>query len=138
MFREVASDLAGTIDCVTTVAEFRRYLLQRSPSLVIFDVQVEDGTWRDILDRQIGTEDSPLLVVSSGDADDCLWAEVLNLGGYLVIAKPFNQGEVRHLLVSTMMRKSYSRARSSNTVRKRSPLACAVGAGPSSEASSRL
>lgn len=124
----VASDLGCTIDCITTLAGLRRYLLQTSPSLIIFDVRVEDGTWKDILNRQTGTQGSPLLVVSSADADDCLWAEVLNLGGHEVIAKPFNKVEVRYLLVSAMMRNAYSRPRSSNTMHKGIPLVRVAGA----------
>jgi hypothetical protein len=36
----------------------------------------------------------PNLIVSSRLADDRLWAEVLNLGGYDVLARPFNRVEV--------------------------------------------
>jgi len=36
----------------------------------------------------------PLLIVSSRNADERLWAEVLNLGGFDVIATPFDSFEV--------------------------------------------
>jgi DNA-binding response OmpR family regulator len=39
----------------------------------------------------------PLLVVTSRVADDRLWSEVLNLGGYDVLAKPLNTKEVFHV-----------------------------------------
>ena len=37
---------------------------------------------------------SPLLIVTARCADDQLWAEVLNLGGYDVLMKPFERTEV--------------------------------------------
>jgi DNA-binding response OmpR family regulator len=36
----------------------------------------------------------PLLLVVSKHADENLWAEVLNLGGYDVLLKPFERAEV--------------------------------------------
>jgi DNA-binding response OmpR family regulator len=42
--------------------------------------------------------------VTSRTADECLWAEVLNLGGYDVLAKPFNSNEFIQV-VSTAWRR---------------------------------
>ena len=36
----------------------------------------------------------PVVIVTSRIADDSLWAEVLNLGGYDVLAKPFREAEL--------------------------------------------
>ena len=41
---------------------------------------------------------SPLLLVTSKTADENLWAEVLNLGGYDVLMKPFELGEVTRVI----------------------------------------
>ena len=38
------------------------------------------------------------MIVSSRLADDCLWAEVLNLGGYDLLAKPFAAAEVSRVV----------------------------------------
>lgn len=65
-------------------------------AIVLCDSHLTDGTWLDILNR-ISTElDPPLLIVTSRFADERLWAEVLNLGGFDVIAKPFEVREVEH------------------------------------------
>jgi len=40
----------------------------------------------------------PLLVVTSRKADDTLWSEVLNLGGYDVLAQPYERAEVVRIL----------------------------------------
>ncbi len=66
---------------------------QRTP-VVLCERDLPDGTWR-VLFREIETfEDPPLLIVTSRQADDSLWAEVLNMGGYDVLQKPYEPTEV--------------------------------------------
>jgi DNA-binding response OmpR family regulator len=63
-------------------------------AVVICERDLPDGTWKHLL-AQLALQDTPpLLVVSSRLADDFLWAEVLNLGGCDVLAKPFEPKEV--------------------------------------------
>jgi len=38
--------------------------------------------------------DAPRLIVTCPDPDDRLWAEVLNMGGYAVLATPFDRNGV--------------------------------------------
>jgi len=42
----------------------------------------------------------PQLVVASRTADDRLWAEVLNIGGYDVLAQPFDSDEVSRVIAA--------------------------------------
>jgi DNA-binding response OmpR family regulator len=42
----------------------------------------------------------PQLIVTSRTADESLWAEVLNVGGYDVMAQPFEQYEVERVIAS--------------------------------------
>ena len=67
-------------------------------SVVLCDRELPDGTWCDILSRISGSLAPPLLIVTCGQADERLWAEVLNLGGFDVLAKPFNVLELQHVL----------------------------------------
>jgi len=76
-------------------------LLHRgSVSAILCAHDLPDGTWRDILNLSATSTQSPPVIVTSRLADDRLWAEVLNLGGYDVLAKPFHEQEVRHVLTS--------------------------------------
>ena len=62
--------------------------------LVLCDEVLPDGSWKDML-RLIHKQPDPnYLIVTSPRADDRLWAEVLNLGAYDVLAKPFHSTEV--------------------------------------------
>ncbi len=62
--------------------------------VVLCECALPDGSWKSLLNRFNLSADSPLLIVMSHQADDRLWAEVLNLGGYDVLSKPFDHSEV--------------------------------------------
>ena len=54
----------------------------------------EDGTWKDVFREARDLDNPPAFVVVSRLADERLWAEVLNLGGFDVLLKPFVRSEV--------------------------------------------
>jgi DNA-binding response OmpR family regulator len=67
--------------------------------VVLTDARLADGrTWKDVLQEIERTPNPPLLIVTDRLADEALWAEVLNLGGYDVLAKPFDEKEVLHAM----------------------------------------
>jgi DNA-binding response OmpR family regulator len=68
--------------------------------IVVCDCKLQDGAWNDLLRRISRRPEQPLLIVSSRLADDFLWAEVLNLGGFDLLVKPFIEREVRHVLTT--------------------------------------
>jgi DNA-binding response OmpR family regulator len=75
-------------------AEALTFLRDNAVPVLICEADLIDGTWRDLLDETTRIEHAPLLIVTSRLADDALWAEVLNLGGYNVLAQPFKSREV--------------------------------------------
>jgi DNA-binding NtrC family response regulator len=73
-------------------------LRSASYSAVICERDLMDGCWKDVLVELEDWHPSPPLIVTSRHADNHLWAEVLNLGGYDVLATPLEEPEVVHLL----------------------------------------
>jgi DNA-binding response OmpR family regulator len=74
--------------------------------VVISEVQLSDGhCWSDLLDEMQKMECPPPLIVADRLADEHVWAEVLNLGGYDLLAKPFDAKEVLHA-VNTACRRT--------------------------------
>jgi DNA-binding response OmpR family regulator len=71
-----------------------RQLRTISPDVVICEQHLQDGTWKDVLADLQSYSRPPMLIVCSLLADDRLWAEVLNIGGYDVLMKPFRLVEV--------------------------------------------
>ncbi len=79
---------------VQTCRQALEVLASRRVPVVLCDRTLSDGTWKRLLNEFGQTSESPLLIVMSQQADDRLWAEVLNLGGYDVLSKPFDRSEV--------------------------------------------
>ncbi len=78
----------------SSLREARNLLRENSMYVVICEKQLPDCTWREILEELAAMQNPPPLMVTSRLADERLWAEVLNLGGYDVLMKPFDPLEV--------------------------------------------
>jgi DNA-binding response OmpR family regulator len=75
-------------------SEAIQLLRKRTIPVVMCDCELPDGSWKDILDQATKSDNPPAIIVTSRLADDRLWAEVLSLGGYNVLPKPFKTDEV--------------------------------------------
>ena len=87
------------LDQVTTSCEAIAFARQHETPVVICERHLPDGDWKAVLN---GFEELFVrlsLIVTSHLADEALWAEVLNLGGYDVLAQPFDQGEVYRVVL---------------------------------------
>jgi DNA-binding response OmpR family regulator len=84
--------------------EAKQILGHTSVPVILCESELPDGNWKDLLVAVAGIQSPPLLIVTSRLADEFLWAEVLNLGGYDVLAKPFNSNEFIQV-VSTAWRR---------------------------------
>ena len=62
--------------------------------VVICEHSLPDGNWKFVLNGSGRARVRPVLIVSTRLADERLWAEVLNLGAYDLLAKPFDAREV--------------------------------------------
>jgi len=67
-------------------------------AVVIVNDTLPDGDWRRVLRHILSRSHPAKLIVASDLADESLWAEVLNLGGYDLLAKPFDADEVRRVV----------------------------------------
>jgi DNA-binding NtrC family response regulator len=65
-----------------------------TPAVVACETDLPDGNWKDLFNLLTSLQNPPPVVVLSRHADESLWAEVLNWGGYDVLAKPFDATEV--------------------------------------------
>ena|SRR5579862_141535 len=95
------------LDHVVSVQQASARLRQEEYSAVLTEAALADGTWLEVL--HLAEESSPPLKVIVTDrlADARLWAEVLNLGAYDVLAQPFDEFEVRRILSFVCSRPNY-------------------------------
>jgi DNA-binding response OmpR family regulator len=66
----------------TTYKEALAELSRRRLPVVLCECQLPDGNWKDVLGRLAPMLERPRLIVFSRHADDRLWTETLNLGGF--------------------------------------------------------
>jgi hypothetical protein len=71
----------------------------QSIGVVISGTQIGEGaSWKDLLQDIQAVPLPPQLVVADRLADEHLWGEVLNLGGYDVLITPFVEAELLHVV----------------------------------------
>jgi DNA-binding NtrC family response regulator len=75
-----------------------QFLKANPLGVVLCESSLTEGCWKNLLNAIESMRRRPLLVVTSSKADDSLWSEVLNLGGYDVLAQPYDKSEVVRIL----------------------------------------
>ena len=79
-----------------SIEEGVRFVRDHPLPVVITEERLAGANWRDVLHAVGSLAKPPKLIVTSDNADATLWAEVINLGGYDVLAKPWNEREMFH------------------------------------------
>lgn len=86
-----------TIQGAKSIREATRFLQDR-PSMILCEQTLPDGSWKDIFREAQKLDNPAAFVVASRIADQRLWAEVLNLGGFDVLIQPFDRSEVKRVM----------------------------------------
>ncbi len=86
------------IQFAQSLREARSLLYDEHFSVVLCEYELTDGKWVDALNEIEMSGRNPRLIVAASNADEALWAEVLNLGGYDVLEMPFQSQEVIRVL----------------------------------------
>lgn len=82
------------VERVGTCAEAASYLEGKDIAVVLCSAQLPDGSWKAVIAEAGAHSCRPRVIVMTAAADDSLWSEVLDSGGYDVLAKPLNAQEV--------------------------------------------
>jgi hypothetical protein len=82
------------INRAPTCLDFITYAYWTLPRVVICERDLPDGSWKDVLAITMSLHNPPPVTVTSRLANDYVWAEVLNWGGYDLLAKPLDQCEL--------------------------------------------
>ena len=106
--QQVLGRYTGQEQRVRSCGEARWLLYKTCVQVVICERDLPDGSWRDVLESTAALENPPAVIVTSRLADDRLWTEVLNAGGYDVMAKPWDGREARRTIA---LARKYHRSR---------------------------
>lgn len=75
-------------------SEARRQLEKERPAVLLCEAKLSDGCWREVLEATRALDNPPKMIVTSNQADESLWTEVLTEGGYDLLPRPFDRGEL--------------------------------------------
>jgi DNA-binding response OmpR family regulator len=98
-FEEAHWKLYTAVTYRETLAELSKHQVP----VILSECRLPDGNWKDLLSRLAVIPDRPRLIVFSPHADDRLWTEVLNLGGFDVLATPFRKEELMFAIGSAWL-----------------------------------
>lgn len=90
MFREASWELFETTSAKEALSIIKKYQIP----VVLMDRDVPGTNWKDVLKDLRSVKPAPALIITARFADEYLWAEVLNMGGYDILVQPFDQEEV--------------------------------------------
>ena len=94
-FRAIFRRSNWTLHTASTIAESLQALQDADVSVVLCERDLPDGSWKDLLESIAATVTfPPRVIVTSADADNYLWSEVLNCGGFDVLLKPVEPQEL--------------------------------------------
>jgi DNA-binding NtrC family response regulator len=90
-----------------SMREATDWLNRGGAQVVICDDRLPDGLWHELWEQLRRRPDPPVFIVSAAWNDAGLWAEVLNLGAYDVLVKPYQKSEVTRILQHACRRIGY-------------------------------
>jgi DNA-binding response OmpR family regulator len=112
--RQILAEIGCTVHEAGNCRQVLLFLCRDRVPAIVAEAVFPDGNWRDILSYIAPLPCPPRLIVTSRIVESGLWAEVLNMGGYDVLAQPFTREEVRRVV--------YAAQRSWGDERQRSAL----------------
>jgi DNA-binding response OmpR family regulator len=75
-------------------------LHQHPVQVVMAESSIPQWNWKRVLRDLRNLTHPPQLIVTSRNADESLWAEVLNVGGYDLLARPFDADEIERVVAA--------------------------------------
>jgi DNA-binding NtrC family response regulator len=90
----VARTEGWQIGFAPTLDEAIERLTRSKSPIVIFDKDLPFCDWRQVLLELTRVAPASVILVASSNDADSLWEEVVELGGYEILQKPFERGKV--------------------------------------------
>jgi DNA-binding response OmpR family regulator len=113
---------------VESIGRAMECLRSKKIPVVLCDATLPDGSWRELLEQIRLLEQPPEVIVFSSRADEWLWADVLEMGGYDVLECPFDVPEVYRVISLAWLRaKDIARLHQATATKTYSPTLRASG-----------
>jgi DNA-binding response OmpR family regulator len=96
--RAILSNSIRDLSWAGSIADAMSQATGKSVPIVVCEHQLSDGVWNHLFQKLERMPQPPKLIVASRLADEKLWSEVLNVGAWDVLTKPFEVREVLHVV----------------------------------------
>jgi DNA-binding NtrC family response regulator len=106
-------EVIWTRTCAEAAAAVRR----TAHPIIVCDERFADGEWKELWNELGKNPCPPEFILASRLADERLWAELLNLGGYNLLTKPFRPEEVIRTIHGALT--EWQRARTARSTNRR-------------------
>ena len=98
--RAILSQASWKLHEASTCREALALLRDQSVPVLLSNRDHADGNWEELLNATAWLPAPPQIIVFSRLADESLWAQVLNMGGFDVLMTPFDPEEVLRVTFS--------------------------------------
>ncbi len=98
--RRILNDPSWRVTAAFSCQQAITYLCRDRIGIIVCDCFLPDGSWRDILSHIADLTEPPVVIVTTRAAGADFRAEVHALGGYGVLAKPFQEEEVIRVAIA--------------------------------------
>src|SRR3954467_5687027 len=100
LLQDIFRNLGWTLFEASNHRHAMQHLQRHAIEVVIAESDVPNWNWKKVLSDLRRLAQPPQLIVASRAADDYLWSEVLNIGGYDVLPQPFERDEVERVVAA--------------------------------------
>jgi len=94
VLRQIAPAAGWELLIASSFHEASEILASRAAPIILCDRDVPGFDWREVLSRLVERPERGCVILASGVVDDYLIAEVVQQGGFDVLAKPFREQDV--------------------------------------------
>ncbi len=101
--RPIFREIGWRVREARAVSELPQLLTQDPNAVILTEHSLPDGGWADVLAIALVMCPQARVVVTGKLADEALWAEVLNQGGFDVLAQPLDRSEVIRVMTSAWL-----------------------------------
>lgn len=74
----------------------------QSYDLLCVDAELQDGSWKEVLQSALDSRKTCETLVCSRCGDERLWAEVIQCGAYDLIPEPYDEREIARIIQSAL------------------------------------
>src|SRR3954471_3987955 len=100
LLQDIFRNLGWTLFEASNHRHAMQHLQRHAIEVVIAESDVPNWNWKKVLSDLRRLAQPPQLIVASRTADDYLWSEVLNIGGYDVLPQPLERDETERVIAA--------------------------------------